>query len=154
MQPGITSEQLVQKKKTEILTSLAIGESLIALTIFCARPSKFTFPWSWLRRGLSQWTKVHVPRCFIRLHQTSAEFIRLHQTSQTFDIPTSEIDSSEEFLRLRGALSTLGGCLTHHASVICHLSEPIEPIKTDTTARPKRTWWLAFLASPANFRNV
>jgi hypothetical protein len=93
---------------------------------------------------------------FSRLHQTSSDFVSLtkHQTSQAFDIPTSEIDSSEEFLRLRGALSTLGGCLTHHASVICHLSEPIEPIKTDTTARPKRTWWLAFLASPANFRNV
>ena len=120
----------------------------------CPEMLNYAFPWSWLQRGLSQWTKVHVPRCFIRLHQTSADFIRLHQTYQASDFPTSEIDSSEEFLRLRGALSTLGGCLTHHASVICHLSEPIEPIKTDTTARPKRTWWLAFLASPANFRNV
>ena len=55
-------------------------------------------------------------------HQISSDFNRLYQTSEASDIPTSEIDSSEEILRLRGVLSTLGGRLTHHASRTCDLS--------------------------------
>ena len=97
---------------------------------------------------------------YTSFHHASPGIIRLHQTSQAPDIPTSEIDSSEEILRLRGALSTLGGRLTNHrisdlplvGSYRTHQSRSSR--QTRQQCRPKRTSWLAFPGSPAKFRSV